>query len=253
MNRHGILILGHGTPSDEGTRAFLEIVRLVQSMVGETPVAAGFMEFASPNIAEGMAALHERGVARIAAVPVFLSGAGHTADDIPASVVAAQTRFRDLQVHITVHVGGHPKIAELSAFRYRESIAGRTEVPAEETIAVLAAHGSPEPEAFEELKNFARFRERLTPGIRIVPCFSQMGAPLLNDVLPVLVGGRGEGIKRIVVQPHFLLQGRLVEAIARTTAAVAQQHADIEWIIASPLGSHRLLAEAVLDLGTSER
>jgi precorrin-8X/cobalt-precorrin-8 methylmutase len=265
MNRHGILILGHGTPSDEGTRAFLEIVRLVESMAGETPVAAGFMEFASPNIAEGMAALHERGVARIAAVPVFLSGAGHTADDIPEGVGAANTRFRDLQVHITAHVGGHPKIAELSALRHREAIAGRAEVPPEETVAVLAAHGSPEPEAFEELENFARARERLTPGIRILPCFSQMGAPLLKDVLPALVAGReqkpsppaplpkGEGIKRIVVQPHFLLQGRLVEAIARTTSAAAQQHADIEWIIASPLGSHRLLAEAVLELGMSER
>jgi sirohydrochlorin ferrochelatase len=249
MTPHGILILGHGTPSAEGTRSFLEIARLVETMAGETSIATGFMEFASPTIAEGMAALQRRGVVRVTAVPVFLSCAGHTANDIPKDVEAAQMKFSEMQVRISCHVGSHPKVAELSALRFNEAIAGRAEIPAAETLVVIAAHGSPEPEAFEELENFAVARQKLTPVAQVVPCFSQMGVPLLGDVLPMVVKS---GIRQIVVQPHFLLKGRLIETIAATTAAVAVQHPDIEWIVAGPLGCHRLLAEAALELGMSE-
>jgi precorrin-8X/cobalt-precorrin-8 methylmutase len=248
MNQHGILILGHGSPSAEGTRSFLEIVKLVESMAGDTPVAAGFMEFASPTIVEGAAALHRRGVDRIAAVPVFLSGVGHTANDIPPAVDAARETLKDSQIRLTRHVGSHLKVVELSALRYKEAIVGRSEIPAEETLAVIAAHGSPEPEAFEEFERFALARQKLTPVWQLVPCFSQMGAPLLKDVLPTLIT---PNIRRIVVQPHFLLKGRLIDTIAETTATVAKQHPEIDWIITEPLGCHRLLAEAVLELGTA--
>jgi sirohydrochlorin ferrochelatase len=246
MIRHGILLLGHGTPSDEGTRAFLEIVRLVEAMAGEMPVSVGFMEFASPTIAMGAAELQKRGAESIAAVPVFLSGAGHTAEDIPPAIEGLKILLPQIQIQLTPHVGGHTKVAELSALRYKEAVAGQAEIPAEETLAVLAAHGSHEPEAFLELEKFALAREKLMSGIQIVPCFSQMGMPLLRDLLPELIK---PNFRRIVVQPHFLLKGRLVDAIAATTAAVAKQHPEIEWIIAEPLGNHHLLAEAVLELG----
>ncbi len=249
MKSNGILLLGHGTPSDQGTQAFLKFVRLVEKMAGETPLAAGFMEFTSPTIAEGAAVLSRRGVDRIAAVPVFLSGAGHTAEDIPNAVDAARKMFPDAQIRLTGHVGGHPKLAELSALRFQESLAGRAEVPADKTIIVLAAHGSPEPDAFEELRKFAAARQKLTPVARMFPCFSQMGVPSLKDVLPTLVE---PDVRRIVVQPHFLLKGRLVDAIVATAAAAAAKHPEIDWIVTGPLGCHRLLAEAVLDLGSEE-
>ena len=201
----------------------------------------------------------------MAAVPVFLSAAGHTADDIPKCIATARQKFADLPIDLTRHVGSHANVAKLSALRYEEAVADRAPQPAERTIVVLAAHGSPEPETFEELERFAAARQTLTPGVRIVPCFSQMGVPRLKDVLPGLARSssqslsqtpsppaplpKGEGRKRIVVQPHFLLKGRLVDAIAFHTAAVAEQFAKIEWIVAEPLGCHRLLAEAVLELG----
>jgi precorrin-8X/cobalt-precorrin-8 methylmutase len=129
--------------------------------------------------------------------------------------------------------------------RYKEAIAGRAEIPAEATLAVIAAHGSPEPEAFAELERFAAARQKIMPVGRTVPCFSQLGVPQLKRVLPTLIEPR---FRRIVVQPHFLLKGRLVESIAETVAAVARQYPEIDWVVAEPLGSHPLLAEAVLEL-----
>jgi sirohydrochlorin ferrochelatase len=265
MRSNGILVLGHGTPSEQGTQSFLDIVRLVESLAGETPVAAGFMEFAAPTIAEAMAVLHRRGVANVAAVPVFLSGAGHTAEDIPPAVMGLRESYPGLKIELTAHVGSHPKIVELSALRYQEALVGRPDLPPSEMLGVLVAHGSPEPEAFEELERFAAARQSLSPIARVVPCFSQMGSPLLKDVLPELARSlsenlsekpsppapppKGEGTMRIVVQPHFLLEGRLVDAIRNTTAPVAKQYPEIELVVAEPLGCHRLLAEAIFDLG----
>jgi sirohydrochlorin ferrochelatase len=265
MNPQGILILGHGTPSPEGTRSFLEIADLVRSLADEsrlslressaafaerTPtVAVGFMEFASPTIADGAAELQRRGVTHIAAVPVFLSGVGHTANDIPPAVDAARTAVPGVPIFITRHVGSHPKIVELSALRFREAIAGHPEIPPKETLAVVVAHGSPEPEAYGESQKFAAARQQIAPVNKTLSCFSQFGAPLLKDVLPSIAE---PGLRRIVVQPHLLLAGRFVDAIAATVAAAAAQHPEIEWIVTAPLGCHRLLADAVLELGTSE-
>jgi sirohydrochlorin cobaltochelatase len=219
------------------------------------------MEFASPTILDGVNNLAERGVSRIAAVPVFLSAAGHTASDIPPMIEEAKKIFPDLQIQLTPHVGGHVKTAELSAIRYQESLVGRAEISAEDTVAVIAAHGSPEPEAFAELEKFARARRRLTPVGRIVPCFSQMGEPLLKDTLPklaeeILLGlkdnlsaTQSRGKCRVVVQPHFLLKGKLVDSIIETAAGFAQQYPEIDWVVTESLGCHRLLSEAILELG----
>ena len=269
MRSNGILVLGHGTPSDQGTRSFLEIVQLVESLASEMPVEAGFMEFASPTIAEGMAALRRRGVAKVAAVPVFLSGAGHTAEDIPPAVMGLRESYPGLNIQLTAHVGSHPKIVELSALRYQEALAGRRDTPPSEMLGVLVAHGSPEPEAFEELERFAAARQTLAPIGRVVPCFSQMGSPLLKDVLPELARSlsmhsfekpeppvplpKGEGRMRIVVQPHFLLKGRLVDAIVNTTAVIAEKYPEMEFVVAEPLGCHRLLAEAILEFGNLQK
>jgi sirohydrochlorin ferrochelatase len=262
MASNGILAIGHGTPSDAGTRAFLEILRFVEGMAGETPVAVGFMEFASPTILDGVKNLAERGVSRIAAVPVFLSSAGHTANDIPPMIEEARKAFPNVIIQLTPHVGGHVKTAELSTLRYKESLVGRAEISAEDTVAVIAAHGSPEPEAFVELEKFARARGSLTPVGRIVPCFSQLGKPQLKDVLPklaeeILLSSKNRlsamsptGRNRIVVQPHFLLRGRLIDSIGETVAKVAKDFPEIDWIVTEPLGCHRLLGEAVLELGS---
>jgi sirohydrochlorin cobaltochelatase len=246
MVRHGILVLAHGTPSEEGTQAFLEIARSVEKMADLVPVAVGFMEFASPTIAEGARSLADRGVTRIAAVPVFLSGAGHTANDLPKCIEQARLANPQIEIELTSHVGSHRNVVELSALRYDEAVVVRPTVPVEETVLALVAHGSPEREAFEEFRRFASARENISSGLRVVPCFSQLGSPSFDDVLPTLLEMR---CRRIVVQPHFLLKGRFIGGIAKTAGEFSKRHPEIEFLVTEPLGNHRLLAEAVLELG----
>jgi sirohydrochlorin ferrochelatase len=75
-----------------------------------------------------------------------------------------------------------------------------------------------------------------------------LGSPLFNDVLPTLLKKR---CRRIVLQPHFLLKGRFIEAIGNMVDGFVKQHEEIEFLVTEPLDNHRLLAEAVLELGNT--
>src|SRR5665213_2841063 len=67
MNATGVLICGHGSRDEEAVREF----------------ATGYLEFARPNIREGLAALVARGARRIYAVPGMLFAASHVKNDLP--------------------------------------------------------------------------------------------------------------------------------------------------------------------------
>jgi sirohydrochlorin cobaltochelatase len=260
----GILLIGHGTRDASGTKAFSEIVDSVRHMLPGLPVEVAFLEFAEPTIAEGIAKLAGQGGNRIAAVPVFLSAFGHTRDDIPKAVAVAAEgsgfhiqgsgvrgqgsgfggQSVDNKISIMQHVGSHQRIVELSALRYRQALEGKKDIPTEETLLIIAGHGSPEPEAIQELAEFAARREKLTPVSQIVPCFAVLGKPQLTDVLKQ---SASLPYKRIVVQPHLLLRGRFYESICNLVETCHREYPEIDWIVTEPLGPDQLLAQAIVE------
>jgi sirohydrochlorin cobaltochelatase len=260
----GVLLIGHGMRDPAGTKAFLEIVDHARQMLPKMPVEGVFLEFAQPTIAEGIALLEVQGARHIAAVPMFLSALGHTLDDVPKAVEEGRVqgsgfRIQDsggmkkeerVKVSLMPHVGAHQRVVELSALRYRQALEGRDEIPADETLLIIAAHGSPEPEAIEELAEFAARRKKLTPDGRVEVCFAVLGKPQLADVLeqPMPLS-----YKRIVIQPHFLLSGRFHDMIREQVEKFRREHPDIDWVVTEPLGPDRLLAQGVIEMIMDEK
>jgi precorrin-8X/cobalt-precorrin-8 methylmutase len=246
----GILILGHGSPEASDKQEFLQLLSLVRKRLERTETAvaaieAGFLEFGSPTIPEALAALVDRGVRRVAAVPVFLAAAGHTTRDLPPALSEAARSFPHVQIELKPHVGSHENLAVLSALRCRQALEGLPAVGASETLLLLAAHGSPEPEAFSEWEKIARKREKYTPEIRVETCFAVLGRPQIADILPPLLV---QPFRRIIVQLHFLLRSRLYKTVCESIEPFRKKYPRPEWIVAQPLGIHPLLAEAVVDL-----
>ncbi|MGD0516689.1 MAG: sirohydrochlorin chelatase [Thermoguttaceae bacterium] len=267
-NYTGVLVIGHGMRDPSGTAAFLEIVDHVRQLLPETSVEGAFLEFAQPTITDGISRLANQGASHIAAVPMFLSALGHTSDDIPAAIAEAERRYQegsgfrvqgsgfrgqdsDIEKHEKIivslkpHIGAHQRVVELSALRYRQALEGKKEIPAEETLLIIAAHGSPEPEAILELTAFARRRAVLTPIGNVEPCFAVLGQPQLGEVLPRAAQTQ---FKRIVVQPHLLLRGRFCDMIRDQVETFSREYPDKDWIVTEPLGPDRLLAQAVVEI-----
>jgi sirohydrochlorin ferrochelatase len=176
---------------------------------------------------------------------MFLSAFGHTRNDIPVAIAEAIRNLPDMKVYIKQPIGTHQRVVEISALRFREALEGKKEIPAKDTLLIIAAHGSPEPEAFLELADFAARREKLTPVGRVEPCFAVLGEPQLADTLKrsILLS-----YKRIVVQPHLLLRGRYHDMIRDQVETFRREYPCIDWIVTEPLGPDRLLAQAVVEI-----
>jgi sirohydrochlorin cobaltochelatase len=263
----GILLIAHGMREPSGAKAFFEIVENVRQILPETHVEGAFLEFAQPTIAEGIVRLVWEGAMHIAVVPLFLSKLGHTMDDIPEVVAKAAGQFyegsefkvkgsemvlerhKNVKISLKTHIGAHQRVVELSALRFRQSLEGKKEISPEDTLLIMAAHGSPEPEAIDELAAFAARRMHLTPVGRVEPCFAVLGEPKLANVL---MQSASLSYKRIVVQPHLLLKGRYHDSIRDQMETFRREFPDMDWVLTEPLGPDRLLAQGVVEIINAE-
>jgi sirohydrochlorin ferrochelatase len=85
------------------------------------------------------------------------------------------------------------------------------------------------------MQEFSRLRQQAVPDVPVEFAFLAMARPLLAQKL-VEIGCRG--YQRVVVQPHFLFHGELVESIAARVGDLAAQHPKQEWLIAPPLADY---------------
>ncbi len=162
---------------------------------------------------------------------------------------------------------------ELSARRFEEAMAGRAAVDAAETLLILVGRGSSDAEAIGAMKRFAELRARRTPVGQAEVCFVAVAKPTLDEMLKQ--AARSD-FRRIVVQPHLLFAGEVLETISGRWSVVSEQErgfrvqgsgtkhngewgmgngewgdrptSDKEWILAGHLGAAKLVAEAVMEM-----
>ncbi len=249
LKNSGLLVVGHGSREAVGLREFLETARLMKSLAGPTPVEPCFLEFAEPSIAEGFRRLVAQGVRQVIVSPVLLFAAGHAKRDIPDAVAAAAAQAPGVTTRQAGHLGSEPRLLALSQQRYQEALACDAGAPREEhpSLLVLVGRGSLDPEATAEMHAFARQREQIvhrggtSPGVEVA--FVAMAEPRLSDVLERAAAAPP---RRIVVQPHLLFGGVLLDRIAGTVREFAGRHPQHEWLTAAHLGPHPHVAEALL-------
>ncbi len=241
----GVLLVGHGSRDEPGVAEFLATVRRVERAAPQWAVEPCFLEFASPSIDEGFSRLAARRVERVVVAPVILLSAGHVRRDIPREVAQAAARFPHIAVVQADHLGCHASLVELSQRRYDEAIANRSpDVAPQETVLVMAGRGSREAAAIEEMRRFVRLREDATPAREVRTAFLSMAEPSLADALDQLAR---DAPRRVVVQPHLLFSGRLLDRTEQTVHRVAENNPRTDWAVAAQLGESDLLVAALLD------
>lgn len=248
-----LLIVGHGTRDAAGVAQFLTLVREVADLCPDVAVEPSFLELAQPSIAEGVDRAVLRGARRLTVMPLLLFAAGHAKHDIPRSVAAAARRHVGLEVRQAGHLGCHSAVLELSERRFREAVATLQDVPDGDTLLLLVGRGSNDAEATGELHQFARLRGERQPFGRIEVCFLAMAEPSLEKALYSIAG---LPFRRVVVQPHLLFSGELLDRLRQIIAvrAAAEQPGTEgprrEWVIAESLGSDAGLALAVVEISS---
>jgi len=168
MNRSGgpgLLIIAHGSPAPRWNEPVLAQERKVAQRLGPnspfTKVKVVFMEFAEPNVADGIAELEQAGCSRIVAVPLLIAPSSHSHWDIPAllgiySDAGVEKDLRDEGAHIvrsqlpitlTTTLANSDVIEKIMLTRVRQLSTD----PNKEAV-VLLTHGSEAiPPAWESL------------------------------------------------------------------------------------------------------
>lgn len=241
----GIMICGHGS-RDEGAVAEFEKLALgIRKRSNGIPVEYGFLEFATPVIKDGLAALVNQGVTDVLAVPGMLFAAGHAKNDIPSVLNTWSAENDAIDIRYGRELAIDPKMLKAAADRIQEALDSAIDnVPVEETMLVVIGRGASDPDANS---NVAKVMRMLWEGFGFgwgETAYSGVTFPLIE---PGLEHAAKLGYRRIVVFPYFLFTGVLMRRIYDYTDVVAERHPHIEFIKAPYLNDHPMVIETFME------
>jgi sirohydrochlorin cobaltochelatase len=277
IEKHGLLLVGHGTRDATGCEEFLATAQAVAARLPQIVLEPCFLELAEPTIEMAVERLVESQINHLSVMPLLLFAAGHAKDDIPQAVeaaIATQGLTPLLQAshdrgNQLPHLGCHAKLLELSAVRFAEAIEQRPEISDYDTTLVMVGRGSRDAQATAEMLRYAQLRHEQAPVARTEVCFVAMAQPSIEQCLNELSASAERLIavqpqrvpvqpqrvpvqpQRIVVQPHLLFGGQLLARIEQLVTEMATRYPEKEWIVTRHLGPHPLLEDAIVDIVTS--
>lgn len=118
----GVLIIAHGSRKKDTMETMDVITASVRKQLPDTQIVSSYMEFASPNVQEGLEQLKSNGITDIIVVPYFLFDGIHINEDIPEEL----DKFRELNPDITVTMshtlGKDERLSQILAERIREAL-----------------------------------------------------------------------------------------------------------------------------------
>lgn len=239
-----MLVVGHGTTREAGARAFLSFVdRLRRGAGGAHDVAGGFIELASPRLADAVGALYHRGGRHLVAVPMVLIAAGHGKSDIPELLRDEAALRPDLSFSYGRPLGPHPSL--LSPLLARIDAALSPGTPRADTTVILVGRGSSDPDANAEVAKVARLVFELGGFAAVEPAYvslTEPGVPAALDRVAAL------GASRVVVAPYLLFPGVLADRIAERAAHWSRARSEpIPIAVAGVIGDCDELAELVAE------
>ena len=111
----GVILIAHGARDARWLEPFTRLRGELSRQLGSCKVVLSFMEFAPPSLAEAALELERGGAARVLVIPIFLSGGGHVAQDIPVLVAAERARYPHVTFEVAGALGEEPEVTAAMA------------------------------------------------------------------------------------------------------------------------------------------
>lgn len=243
--KRAVVIAGHGSRDPDALREFEALIALIRARAGDTAVAHGYLEFATPTIAEAAAACVADGAGEITVIPAVLLGARHAKNDMPAELLALARDYPAVDFHFGAPMDLHPRLLQLAQQRVVEAEAGSPEIISrQDSCLVLVGRGTTDPDANGEVAKLARMLQEGMGFGGVKVCFSGTAAPSVRDGVSLAAG---QGWLRLVVLPFFLFDGVLVKRIYAAADEAALREPGVEILKAGYMGVHAQVAEVLLE------
>ncbi len=244
-HRTGYLVVGHGTRNRAGQEQVRTVFAQMQALNGPDslrglPAELAFLELAEPDISTAVERLHQAGVLRIIVVPVLLFTAAHAKRDIPEAVEIAASQFGMVVERHCSSLCLDSSIIALSAERFRQALLTQSDLKPDadsvesEVALALIGRGSSSEDATAAMLQFAELRSRVTACNWSSVGFIHAQRPTVDEALDGLAA---TGLPWLVVQPHLLFEGELVEELRREIEYRQSFSTSQKWILAETLGA----------------
>ncbi len=254
----GYLLVGHGTRRLAGQDQFRKVYEQFASFLAPSRTELAFLELAEPTILVAMQRLAASGIRKVVGVPALLFSAGHALQDIPDALDQAAKKTGIEIVGQSAPLESSPSILELSALRFRQAVCQIGTAPicwqacenkrCGSIALIMVGRGGRSSEAAQQMRLFAQRRTQLTPVNRLETAFIVAQPPSVPETLAILAESTYE---TIVVQPHLLFEGELIDQLREQVADKQSANKFQNWIICSTLGTDIALAETLADLGSA--
>nr|WP_315392991.1 precorrin-8X methylmutase [uncultured Duganella sp.] len=243
--KFGIVIAGHGSRDPDAVREFEALVELVRERAPLDAVSHGYLEFASPTIAEAVELNLAAGARQVAVVPGVLLAARHAKNDMPAEMQSVARDHPEIDFHFGAPMSLDPKLLQLAQERIvaAEATSPNT-VRRSDTCLVVVGRGTTDPDANGEVAKMARMLEEGMGFGAAFVCYSGTAQPLVADGLR---SAARLGYARIVVLPFFLFDGVLVKRIYAAADDLRERESAVEVLKAGYFGVHPLVADVMID------
>jgi sirohydrochlorin cobaltochelatase len=104
-DRSALVLFAHGSRDPRWRATFENLLEEVAAIAGGGSVHLAYMEFVRPTLEEVVSDLVRQGVARIRVLPLFMSGGGHVANDVPEQARATANAFSGVEMEVLPPIG----------------------------------------------------------------------------------------------------------------------------------------------------
>lgn len=242
--KKAVLFVGHGSRLEAGNEEVRQFVEQTKTYIDPALlVETCFLEFASPNIEDGIQLCVERGADEVHVIPIILLHAGHSKMHIPAEIEHAREHFPDVRFTYGQTIGIHEEIFEILKSRLTE-VGFNPDEKHDDTAILLIARGGSDPYANGDFYKITRLLwEKLDVPI-VESAFMGVTTPSVEQGVERCFR---LGAKKIVMLPYFLFTGVLMERMAKMVQQFTEQYEDVDFLLANYFGYHPNLKKVLLE------
>lgn len=223
-----LVLTAHGSADPRSPEVAQALAGRMRRLRPWLEVRVAFVEQSAPNLADVLADLAARGDSAVV-VPMLLAGAYHARVDIPSIIEASGADARQAEV-----LGEDSALIGLLGQRLTEHGVSQDD---SDVGVIVAAVGSSSESANARTSTVASILGAGTAWAGVETALATRPRPTVDDAARAL---RDRGARRIVVAPWFLAHGRITDRVAASVATLGAT-------MTGPLGSHNLVAAALLD------
>ncbi len=243
-SKQAVLFVGHGSRVEAGNEEVRQFIQQMKALINpEIHVEACFLEFANPDIEDGIHLCIDQGADEIHVVPIILLHAGHSKMHIPAEIEHVSEQFPDIRFTYGQTIGIHDEIFEILKTRLQE-VGFDPQANHEDTAILLIARGSSDVDAKADFYNISRILDQKLNGPIVESAFMGVTTPTVEQGIERCIE---LGAKKVIMLPYFLFTGVLMERMAKMAESFKMNFIDVDITLANYFGYHPKLKNVLLE------